>query len=74
MDGLQDTAMNMNPMEHFFKHYQRGNQWNSEYLRLGEVIVHSFYFLDSLTGFAVGGPQVFHRTTDGGLNRFGDTG
>ncbi|GJQ40697.1 MAG: T9SS type A sorting domain-containing protein [Ignavibacteriota bacterium] len=45
-----------------------GNQWNSEYLRLGEVIVHSFYFLDSLTGFAVGGPQVFHRTTDGGLN------
>ncbi|MBK9097714.1 MAG: T9SS type A sorting domain-containing protein [bacterium] len=45
-----------------------GNHWNSEYLRLGEVIVHSFYFLDSLTGFAVGGPQVFHRTTDGGSN------
>lgn len=45
-----------------------GNYWSSEYLRLGEVIVHSFYFLDSLTGFAVGGPQVFHRTTDGGSN------
>lgn len=43
-----------------------GTNWNSELLRLGEVIVHSFYFLDSLTGFAVGGPQVFHRTTDGG--------
>jgi photosystem II stability/assembly factor-like uncharacterized protein len=45
-----------------------GLDWNSEYLRLGEVIVHSIYFLDSLTGFAVGGPQVFHRTTDGGSN------
>lgn len=43
-----------------------GEDWSSEFLRLGEVIVHSFYFLDSLTGFAVGGPQVFHRTTDGG--------
>jgi len=43
-----------------------GVDWSSEFLRLGEVIVHSFYFLDSLTGFAVGGPQVFHRTTDGG--------
>jgi photosystem II stability/assembly factor-like uncharacterized protein len=45
-----------------------GGEWSSEFLRLGEVIVHSFYFLDSLTGFAVGGPQVFHRTTDGGSN------
>jgi len=45
-----------------------GVDWSSEFLRLGEVIVHSFYFLDSLTGFAVGGPQVFHRTTDGGSN------
>ena len=43
-----------------------GTNWNSEFLRLGEVIVNSLYFLDSLTGFAVGGPQVFHRTTDGG--------
>jgi photosystem II stability/assembly factor-like uncharacterized protein len=43
-----------------------GTKWNSEFLRLGEVIVNSLYFLDSLTGFAVGGPQVFHRTTDGG--------
>lgn len=45
-----------------------GENWASEYLRLGEVIVYSFYFLDNLTGFAVGGPQVFHRTTDGGSN------
>ena len=45
-----------------------GINWNSEFLRIGEVFVNSFYFLDSLTGFAVGYPRVFHRTTDGGSN------
>ena len=45
-----------------------GEDWSSEYFRMSEVLVNAFYFLDSLTGFAVGYPQVFHRTTDGGLN------
>ena len=45
-----------------------GINWNSEFLSMGEVYVNSFYFLDTLTGFAVGSPRVFHRTTDGGSN------
>jgi photosystem II stability/assembly factor-like uncharacterized protein len=47
-----------------------GINWTSEYLRLGEAYINSLCFLDSLTGFAVGYPQVFHRTTDGGTNWF----
>ena len=45
-----------------------GINWNSEFLSMGEVYVNSFYFLDTLTGFAIGSPRVFHRTTDGGSN------
>ncbi len=45
-----------------------GMNWNSKYLSIGEVFVNSFYFLDTLNGFALGSPRVFHRTTDGGLN------
>ncbi len=45
-----------------------GINWNSEYLRIGEVFVNSFYFMDTLNGFALGSPRVFHRTSDGGLN------
>ena len=45
-----------------------GIDWTSEFTRLGEAFVNSFYFLDSLNGFAVGYPRVFHRTTDGGSN------
>jgi photosystem II stability/assembly factor-like uncharacterized protein len=45
-----------------------GLSWNSEYFRLGEVFVKSFYYLDSLTGFVVGSPRIFHKTIDGGLN------
>jgi len=45
-----------------------GLNWSSEYLRIGEAYVNSLYFLDSLTGFAVGYPQIFHRTTDGGIS------
>jgi len=43
-----------------------GKNWSSEYFRISNSLVNAFYFLDSLTGFAVGYPQVFHRTTDGG--------
>ncbi len=43
-----------------------GINWNSKYLSLGEVFVNSFYFLDTLNGFALGSPGIFHRTTDGG--------
>jgi len=43
-----------------------GKNWDSEYFRMPQVVVNSFYFLDSLTGFAIGYPGVFHRTTDGG--------
>ena len=45
-----------------------GENWSSEYFRISNSLVNSFYFIDSLTGIAVGYPQVFHRTTDGGLN------
>jgi len=45
-----------------------GKNWNSEYFRISNSLVNAFYFLDSFTGFAVGYPQVFHRTTDGGLS------
>jgi photosystem II stability/assembly factor-like uncharacterized protein len=45
-----------------------GMNWNSKHLRIGEAFVNSFYFLDTLTGFAVGYPNVFYRTTDGGSN------
>ena len=45
-----------------------GINWNSEYLSIGEAFVNSFYFLDSLTGFVLGSPGIFHRTTDGGSN------
>ena len=45
-----------------------GINWNSEYLSIGEAFVNSFYFLDTLIGFALGSPRVFHRTTDGGSN------
>ena len=38
-------------------------------LRVGEEFVNSFYFLDSLKGFAVGYPQLFKRNTDGGIFR-----
>lgn len=43
-----------------------GLDWSSERFRIPEVFVNSVYFLDSLTGFAVGYPGIFHRTTDGG--------
>ncbi len=43
-----------------------GINWSSERFRIPEVFVNSIYFLDSLIGFAVGYPGVFHRTTDGG--------
>jgi photosystem II stability/assembly factor-like uncharacterized protein len=43
-----------------------GTNWNSEYLRLGQVFINSFYFFDTLTGFTVGSPNVFHKTTNGG--------
>jgi photosystem II stability/assembly factor-like uncharacterized protein len=45
-----------------------GINWTSDYFRIGEAYINSLYFLDSLTGFAVGYPQVFHRTTDGGIS------
>jgi len=45
-----------------------GNNWSSEYFRNPNSFINSIYFLDSLTGFIVGSPQVFHRTTDGGIN------
>ncbi len=45
-----------------------GLNWNSTQLRIGEAFVNSFYFLDTLTGFAVGYPGVFLRTTDGGTS------
>jgi photosystem II stability/assembly factor-like uncharacterized protein len=45
-----------------------GEDWSSEYFRIENSFVNSFYLLDSLTGFAVGYPQIFHRTTDGGLS------
>lgn len=45
-----------------------GVSWNSEYFRLGEVFIKSFYYLDTLTGFVVGSPRIFHKTIDGGLN------
>jgi photosystem II stability/assembly factor-like uncharacterized protein len=47
-----------------------GKNWNSEYFRIAEAFISSLYFLDSLIGFAVGYPNVFHRTIDGGLNWF----
>jgi photosystem II stability/assembly factor-like uncharacterized protein len=43
-----------------------GLNWNKELFGIGEKFVNSFYFLDSLTGFAVGYPGVFIRTSDGG--------
>jgi photosystem II stability/assembly factor-like uncharacterized protein len=43
-----------------------GTDWNSQYLRLTESFVNSIYFLDTLTGFVVGYPNVFHKTTNGG--------
>ena len=45
-----------------------GKIWNSEYFGVREAIVNSIYFLDSLDGFAVGYPGIFHRSTDGGLS------
>jgi len=45
-----------------------GINWNSEYLSIGEAFVNSLYFLDTLNGFALGSPGIFHRTTDGGSN------
>ena len=45
-----------------------GINWNSKYLSIGEVFVNSFHFVDTLNGFALGSPGIFHRTTDGGLN------
>ncbi len=43
-----------------------GKNWDSEYFRMPQVVVNSIYFLDSLTGFVIGYPGVFHRTIDGG--------
>lgn len=43
-----------------------GVNWNSEYFDIGQSFINSFYFLDSLTGFAVGYPSFFMRTSDGG--------
>ena len=45
-----------------------GVNWRKERFRVGEKFVNSFYFLDTLKGFAVGYPQLFMRTTDGGVN------
>jgi photosystem II stability/assembly factor-like uncharacterized protein len=47
-----------------------GKNWSSEYFRISNTLVNAFYFLDSFTGFAIGYPQVFHKTTDGGLSWF----
>ena len=43
-----------------------GITWSKERFRVGEKFANSFYFLDTLKGFAVGYPQLFMRTTDGG--------
>ena len=45
-----------------------GINWNSEYLNIGEAFVYSFHFVDTLNGFALGSPGIFHRTTNGGSN------
>jgi photosystem II stability/assembly factor-like uncharacterized protein len=45
-----------------------GINWSSDYFRISNSFVNSLYFLDSLTGFAVGYPNIFHRTTNGGLS------
>jgi photosystem II stability/assembly factor-like uncharacterized protein len=43
-----------------------GLNWSSEYMRIGEAFINYVYFLDSLTGFAVGYPPFFLRTSDAG--------
>jgi len=53
---------------YFLKTTNGGKIWTSEYFRILDSFVNSFNFLDSLIGFAVGYPNVFHRTTDGGSN------
>ncbi len=50
----------------FLKTTDGGENWTSEYLDIGQLFVNSIYFIDSLNGFAVGYPGLFHRTTDGG--------
>ena len=45
-----------------------GLNWNSEYLRIGELFANKIYFLDSSNGFLLGYPDLFLRTSDGGFN------
>lgn len=43
-----------------------GLNWSKTRFRVGEKFANTFYFLDTLKGFAAGYPNLFMRTTDGG--------
>ncbi|HSD64569.1 MAG TPA: YCF48-related protein [Ignavibacteriaceae bacterium] len=45
-----------------------GLNWIKTRFRVGEKFANTFYFLDTLKGFAAGYPNLFMRTTDGGAN------